>query len=477
MTRIHVHVARVILAIGLAARASTVEAQAFRCDSGDVPCLVAAINDANSNGHARNRILLAPGVYTLTSVDNDTDGTNGLPSITSDITIEAADDQTATLMRSTDPGIPRFRVFHVATAGRLVIRHLVVSGGEPASTPQSGGAIFNAAGTLIVEGSTISHNRAANGAGLTTTGGVVRLRNCAVTGNTALGEAIRIEGGSVRIDDSTIDGNSGAGVYNAGTLSLVGSRVANNHYSVVGTGGLDNVGTAWIRRTTFDSNIGITAAISVATGTVVISDSVFVRNQGRQVGGGVIANTGGAVWVTNCTFARNAPFVGGLPTEIPVVIHNEAYLVVTNATFAENTSPPPIRPPIIPPPAVLIVSESGATTILINTLFGANTNAAGHIHACSGSVVSLRTIFNDLTDCNVALQPTDVVGDPGLGEFIDDPEPGMAHYPLLPTSIAINVADRASCTKMDQIGEPRMGRCDSGAIEFQEPLPKHDQKR
>src|ERR1700730_15951906 len=64
-----------------------VQAAVFNCSSGDVSCLISAINTANSNGEANTINLSAGSTYTLTAVDNDTDGPNGLPDITSEITI------------------------------------------------------------------------------------------------------------------------------------------------------------------------------------------------------------------------------------------------------------------------------------------------------------------------------------------------------------------------------------------------------
>jgi hypothetical protein len=55
----------------------------FFCSSGDVSCLIAAINAANQNGQ-ENTIDLEAGIYRLTTVDNfDDDGrsANGLPPI------------------------------------------------------------------------------------------------------------------------------------------------------------------------------------------------------------------------------------------------------------------------------------------------------------------------------------------------------------------------------------------------------------
>jgi hypothetical protein len=45
--------------------------------------------------------------------------------------------------------------------------------------------------------------------------------------------------------------------------------------------------------------------------------------------------------------------------------------------------------------------------------------------------------------------------------------PGDGHFPLLPTSRAINAANSKACPKTDQLGEPRSKPCDLGSIEFQ----------
>src|SRR4051812_19916790 len=77
-----------IIALGLFAAVSRpARAEVFRCQSGDVPCLISAINVANTNGE-KNTIRLASGTYSLIGVDNNTDGANGLPSIASTLRIE-----------------------------------------------------------------------------------------------------------------------------------------------------------------------------------------------------------------------------------------------------------------------------------------------------------------------------------------------------------------------------------------------------
>ena len=67
-----------------------------------------------------------------------------------------------------------------------------------------------------------------------------------------------------------------------------------------------------------------------------------------------------------------------------------------------------------------------------------------------------------MRDCAVALLPSDLTGDPGLGSFTDDGTPGNGHLPLLETSPAIDAGNNDVCLSnvllaIDQIGELRVG--------------------
>jgi len=68
--------------------------------------------------------------------------------------------------------------------------------------------------------------------------------------------------------------------------------------------------------------------------------------------------------------------------------------------------------------------------------------------------------------CSITLQPTDRTGDPGLAPYQDNGRPGNGHFPLLKTSQAIDVGNKAECPRTDQLGRLRLGACDIGAIEF-----------
>jgi len=88
-----------VLLMSLVSLVPLSQATDFTCTAGNVACLIDAINQANANGEA-NTITLKAGTYTLTAVDNDTDGPNGLPSVTSTLTIQGAGAEATSLERA-----------------------------------------------------------------------------------------------------------------------------------------------------------------------------------------------------------------------------------------------------------------------------------------------------------------------------------------------------------------------------------------
>src|SRR5438067_13010359 len=103
----------VVVGLGLGVVPAGAQAYAVPCTSGvgSVPALIAAINSANGNGVA-DVITLQPGcTYQVASVHNSAMGPNGLPVITSDITI-MGEGAMSTLTRSTSG--PALRFFNVA---------------------------------------------------------------------------------------------------------------------------------------------------------------------------------------------------------------------------------------------------------------------------------------------------------------------------------------------------------------------------
>lgn len=163
-------------------------------------------------------LLMKDAVYTLTEVDNNTTGANGLPAVSSEITVEG---HGATLRRAV--GAPDFRFFF--SIGSLTLRELEISNGSAIgdAAGRDGGVIRNS-GNLLVDRCTLVGNAAT-----------------AVIGGD--GGAIGNFGGHVTVINSTISGNrtdrSGGGVYNnTGQVDLIHVTVFGNEADF--GGGLDN---------------------------------------------------------------------------------------------------------------------------------------------------------------------------------------------------------------------------------------------
>jgi uncharacterized repeat protein (TIGR01451 family) len=146
---------------------------------GDVPALIEAINEANSDSESPPIILKEGCVYTFAQEDNYWYGPTALPPITGTVTIEG---NGAVFIR--DNSAPRLRFFYVGGSpthlpdGTLTLRNLTLQDGKALGGAGGGGgagmggAIFNQ-GHLTLDGVTLAHNEAQGGPGRTfsSTGG------------------------------------------------------------------------------------------------------------------------------------------------------------------------------------------------------------------------------------------------------------------------------------------------------------------
>jgi hypothetical protein len=418
----------VALLIGALGLAQPRRAAEFTCASGNVACLIDAINQANANGEA-NRITLRRGIYTFTAVDNDTDGPNALPSVTSQLTIQGAGADLTVLV-----GGRGSRLGHVAATGTLTLTRLTVQGfgfralfnrGTLLLTATTftgnfdfpGGGLDNEGGTVTITRSLFTQNGGGltNGGGIFSAGGTVLITRTRIINNVAGdgqgGGVYNARGGLMILDHTTVGGNNaryeGGGVLNGGTMIILNSTVADNKANDLsaGGGGLENFGTMTIR------------------------DSTIARNT---------------------TFGAFSPFgvTGG-------GIANVGSLTLVNATVADN---------------VAQFNAGGGisgSAVLVNTLLARNQAPDGS--DCDGSITSLgNNLIGDPSSCTITLQPTDLTGNPGLGALTDNGRPGNGHFPLLRGSPAIDAGNAAFCSPTDQLGRRRVGPCDIGAIRFPE---------
>jgi hypothetical protein len=241
-------------------------------------------------------------------------------------------------------------------------------------------------------------------------------------------------------------------------LTLVDCILSDNRAQFVG-GGILNNGTATLIRTTLEGNRVISdrggGLMNLSGASVTIADSTFVRNR-AELGGG-LANVGTAT-ITNTTFAQNSGNFGGGD------LSNMGRARLLNTTFAENTAGSLSRG--VGGGITNFGDLEMENTIVARNEFVLNGFPVGPAD-CSGPVTSLgHNLIGDLTGCTITLKPGDLTGDAGLGDFTDDGAPGNGRFPLLASNPAIDVGNEMACSATDQLGPPRLGACDIGAIEF-----------
>ncbi len=335
--------------------------------------LIAAINTANAAGGGT--ITLAPKcTYTLTTANNDSFGGNGLPVITTRITIAGAH---STIARSSTE---QFRILEVdGPGGNLTLSALTITGGDVGGP---GGGMFNNAGTLRLNASVVTGNASEGGmmsagggiaSGTIGTGpvGTLVLNASQVTGNTTSGDAggILNHAGTAILNASRVSGNtsgSGGGIasgpgnpdspVSGSSLTLNGSRVDHNTATEAGStaGGIANGGLAVIRGSSVDHNSASLGAGIGNHGTMTITGSQITGNTaptdsaGTTGVGGGIANadlgfppTGGSGVLT----IKGSKITGNFASGSGGGIVNQDGTVTLTGTLVAGNVPDNCEPP------------------------------------------------------------------------------------------------------------------------------------
>jgi hypothetical protein len=185
---------------------------------------------------------------------------------------------------------------------------------------------------------------------------------------------------------------------------------------------------------------------------VTIRRSSFVRNAAFFQGGALFSG-GGTVTITNSTLAGNTALIGG------GLANFRGSMTLRSSTVAHNQSEG--------------VQTDGGSVEILNTILANNIDDFGDPHDCLGVITSQgHNLLGTLSGCMITLLANDLVGNPRLGPFQDTNRPGRSHFPLLPDSPAIDAGDPGQCPLRDQLGQPRVGICDIGAVEFQPTAPE-----
>ena len=340
----------------------------------------------------------------------------------------------------------------VRNDGTLTLRNVLITGNAAGdafdnTTPGgAGGGIYNSPGaSLTIEDSTISDNRAGNGADGAPSGGTA-----ADGGGGGSGGGIEsLVGTTLTIERSTISGNH-AGNGGAGGDGTAGGAGGRGGY---GGGIIDGQST-----TISDSTISGNVAGAGGPGGLGSSSS---GGAGGDAGhGGGIHHQGNSLTMTNVTLTGNAAGTAG--------DGGDGFPNGRSGAGGVGGA----------------INASGNATMRNVTIVGNTAGLPGGGIAGGASISEASSIIagNSVQNCQFA--PTDGGGniafgdntcpgtqaDPKLGPLASNggPTPTMA---LLAGSPAIDLASAALCAPTDQRGvaRPQSARCDAGAYEFAPP--------
>jgi len=358
---------------------------------------------------------------------------------------------------------------------------------SPASIGEGGG-IRKRFGSLVIENSTISNNKADRaGGGLSASDGNVdiQIQGCTfsqnqVTGFTSGGGAIVTMTANLNVTGSTISGNSApsaGGIYARTTTTHLTDSTISTNTALLNAGGIYSTGALTITRSTVNGNMSASRAGGVygPSGTVTIIDSTISGNSTNS-GAGVYAMTSD---ITNTTISGNtATSRGG-------ALVNLGTATIRFSTITANTSGAGT-------PGAVVATGGGANpfTKVYSSIIAANTNADVTFLGATNTFVSLGyNLIGSGTALPKFNQPGDQTGiaNPMLGPLANNGGPTKTHE-VLAGSPAIDAGDPAAIAGdagvplSDQRGGAYVrvydgggapgGRIDIGAFERQTlPLP------
>ncbi|MFE2548034.1 hypothetical protein ACFXGI_05720 [Streptomyces sp. NPDC059355] len=249
--------------------------------------LVTAINNANSGMGDPVLNLTSYCVYEVTAAAAADDG---LPPITlaAGITING---NNATIKRTVPAN---FRLFDIASGGKLSAFDLSVENGEPASNIGGGAILVQNGGTFIGDNVTVEGSTGNLGAG-------IRGR---------VGSTLTLSNSIVRDNRTTGGATTGGGIYSEGTTTLVDTDILSNRAGNAGGIG-KTVGTLTVTRgnVKFNTADDLGAGLHFEAGTSTVDGTVIADN--RITTGGVPADSGGGVLVSGGTHTiKNASIAG-----------------------------------------------------------------------------------------------------------------------------------------------------------------------
>jgi len=348
---------------------------------------------------------------------------------------------------------------------------LKILGTNASTTIVDGGGVNSvvtiSSGPVTLSNLTIRNGDAPFGGGIFNNG-TLGIIGSTVSGNIAAFGGGIFNNGTLRINHSTLSGNiaeqvsnssAGGGIYNSGSLTINESNISGNtsgkaNASTGSGGGIYNHGVSTIISSAISGNQVVGACLNLffqvlCYGGGISSDNVLTINNST-----VSNNTAGSI------FSHSSGIGGGISTQAGT-------LTISNTTLNGNA-------------AVGVegkgggISQSSGTATLQNTIV-ANSTMGGN---CSGTMTSNGYNLSSDGTCNFNNTGDLNNTDPKLGPLQNNGGPTQTQA-LLPGSPAIDAGNPSGCTdssgsllKTDQRGAPRpdkedSGGCDMGAYESQ----------
>lgn len=312
------------------------------------------------------------------------------------------------------------------------------------------------------------------------------------------GASLELRG--LTLTNGNVEGDGGS-IDNDGALTAVGSSFLGNAATSAG-GAIASDGSLTIEDSTFTSNVADSGGAIISVGSLSISTSQFIENQGEGTFAGALLSAGGGS-ILDSSFIGNTSFFGGTVVNVGGnldisgssflgnealgtggAIYNLAGLTITNSTFSNNIAP--LGGAVFTGDGV---AELIASTVTENLSLGDTSVASGSLDNHQGGQIILRqTIvanqtvggdcFGTMTSsdnnldsdntCNLT-GPNDIPGgDPDLGPLADNGGPTMTYMPA--TDSAVVDGGGFGCPATDQRGEtrPSGSACDIGSVEVQQ---------
>jgi len=509
-----------LIGFGLSVSAATIPVTTTNpAIAADGQCsLIEAIDNANSDaathadcpaGSGADTIELAgSATYELDEVNVTYNGSNGLPVISSSITIEGF---ISTVRRA--PGAPSFRIISVNSSGVLRLEDLTLENG--AAGAYVGGALLNLGGQVTLIRTTVTGNSASGAGGIYNSSGGMALIDSEVsfnTGTAGIGGVMNFASNAdavMVIERSLIHGNqaidSGAGgIYsyspgawlaelyiiesvisdNTATSSAGGIRseysdvtiedstISANHAGVFCAGLFLEGGSGDIDRTTISGNVVDNTADYGTGGGLCVSDNTTTITNSTISGNSVLGPSSGQFFSGR---GGGLSVVGGAYGIQPTV---DTLVIVEDSTICDNTAETVGG-------GISVYRYAGTMAVeveLRNTIVAENLEADGAVlgncvEESPAIVSSLDFNLADDVTCNLVGTDDLVVADAMLGVLADNGGPTLTHLPLT-GSPAIDSGDDALCPDTDQRGYVRpwdgdddgQAHCDRGAVELGAPF-------